>query len=118
MGRVYLAHNRLLGRDEVLKLIGREVAEIDGARDRFLREIRAVAGLRHPNIVTAYSAFRAAGTSSWPWNMSTAWTWSGWSRLRARCRSTAPAVSSTRRPWACSTRTSGAWSTATSSRAT
>ena len=26
--------------------------------DRFLREIRAVARLRHPNIVTAYSAFR------------------------------------------------------------
>jgi tRNA A-37 threonylcarbamoyl transferase component Bud32 len=59
MGRVYLAHNRLMGRHEVLKLIGPEVAALDVARDRFLREIRAVARLRHPNIVTAYSAFRA-----------------------------------------------------------
>ncbi len=59
MGRVYLAHNRLMGRNEVLKLIGPEVVNRPGVRDRFLREIRAVASLRHPNIVTAYSAFRA-----------------------------------------------------------
>ena len=59
MGVVYLAHNRLMGRHEVLKLIGRDVMENPGIRDRFVREIRAVARLRHPNIVTAYSAFRA-----------------------------------------------------------
>jgi tetratricopeptide (TPR) repeat protein len=59
MGRVYLVYNRLMGRHEVLKLIGPEVAALDAARDRFLREIRAVARLRHSNIVTAYSAFRA-----------------------------------------------------------
>ena len=58
MGVVYLAHNTLMGRDEVLKVMGREIVEKPGVLDRFLREIRAVARLRHPNIVTAYSAFR------------------------------------------------------------
>ena len=58
MGVVYLAHNKLMGRDEVLKVIGRQIMERPGVLERFLREIRAVAKLRHPNIVAAYSAFR------------------------------------------------------------
>ncbi len=58
MGVVYLAHNKLMGRDEVLKVIGRRVIERPDVLDRFLREIRAVAKLRHPNIVAAYSAAR------------------------------------------------------------
>ena len=58
MGVVYLAHNTLMGRDEVLKVMGRQIMERPGVLERFLREIRAVAKLRHPNIVTAYSATR------------------------------------------------------------
>jgi hypothetical protein len=58
MGVVYLARNRLMGRDEVLKVMSREIIEKPGVLDRFLREIRAVARLQHPNIVAAYSAFR------------------------------------------------------------
>ena len=58
MGVVYLAHNRLLARDEVLKVMGRHIVEQPGVCDRFLHEIRAVARLRHPNIVSAYTAFR------------------------------------------------------------
>jgi serine/threonine protein kinase len=58
MGVVYLAHNKLMGRDEVLKVMSRKIIEKPGVLDRFLREIRAVAKLRHANIVTAYSAFR------------------------------------------------------------
>lgn len=58
MGVVYLAHNLLMGRDEVLKVMGRQIMERPGVLDRFLREIRAVAKLRHPNIVAAYSASR------------------------------------------------------------
>ena len=58
MGVVYLAHNTLMGRDEVLKVMGRQIMERPGVLDRFLREIRAVARLRHPNIVTAYHAAR------------------------------------------------------------
>jgi serine/threonine protein kinase len=59
MGVVYLAHNRLMGRDEVLKVMGRHIIERPGVMDRFLREIRSVARLRHPNIVAAYTAFRS-----------------------------------------------------------
>jgi serine/threonine protein kinase len=58
MGVVYLAHNKLMARDEVLKVIGLHIVGRPGVLDRFLREIRAVAMLRHPNIVTAYSAAR------------------------------------------------------------
>jgi serine/threonine protein kinase len=58
MGVVYLAHNRLMGRDEVLKVMARHIMERPGVLERFLREIRAVAKLRHSNIVTAYHATR------------------------------------------------------------
>ncbi len=58
MGVVYLAHNRLMGRDEVLKVMSRQIMERPGVLERFLREIRAVGKLRHPNIVTAYHAIR------------------------------------------------------------
>ncbi|MHC5536929.1 serine/threonine protein kinase [Singulisphaera rosea] len=61
MGVVYLAHNSLMGRDEVLKVISGKVMERPGVLDRFQREIRAVANLQHPNIVTAYTAFRIEG---------------------------------------------------------
>ncbi len=61
MGVVYLAHNALMGRDEVLKVIGRHVMERPGVLERFQREIRAVARFRHPNIVAAYHAFRIEG---------------------------------------------------------
>ncbi len=62
MGVVYLAYNRLMARHEVLKVIGQHIVEQPGVLDRFLREIRTVARLRHPNVVSAYSAFRC-GTS-------------------------------------------------------
>ena len=59
MGVVYLVHNKLMVRDEVLKVLERRVVENGSMQDRFQREIRAVARLRHPNIVAAYSAFRS-----------------------------------------------------------
>jgi serine/threonine protein kinase len=61
MGVVYLAHNTMMGRDEVLKVMGRNIMERPGVLERFQREIRAVAKLRHPNIVAAYHAFRIEG---------------------------------------------------------
>ncbi|MHC5536836.1 protein kinase domain-containing protein [Singulisphaera rosea] len=61
MGVVYLAQNLMMGRDEVLKVINQKVMERPGVLERFQREIRAVANLRHPNIVTAYTAFRIEG---------------------------------------------------------
>jgi serine/threonine protein kinase len=58
MGVVYLAENRLMGRQEVLKVVGTHLLERPGVLDRFLREIQSAARLQHPNIVTAYSAMR------------------------------------------------------------
>jgi serine/threonine protein kinase len=57
MGVVYLAHHRVMVRDEVLKVLSRKIIDEPGVSDRFLREIRAVAKLRHPNIVSAFNAF-------------------------------------------------------------
>ena len=57
-GVVFLARNRHMGRHEVLRIIGPDIIARPGVRDHFLREIRSVARLRHPNIVTAYSGFR------------------------------------------------------------
>jgi serine/threonine protein kinase len=58
MGVVYLVHNRLMGRHEAIKVISRQLMERPVVLDRFLREIRSVARLRHPNVVAAYSATR------------------------------------------------------------
>jgi serine/threonine protein kinase len=56
MGVLYLAHNKIMGRDEVLKVVGPHLMGYPGALERFKREIQSVARLRHPNIVTAYHA--------------------------------------------------------------
>ena len=58
MGVVYLAQNTLMGRTEVLKVVGSHLVSRPGVLDRFLREIRSAARLHHPNIVAAYSALR------------------------------------------------------------
>lgn len=58
MGVVYLAENRLMGRKEVLKVVGAHLVKRKGVLDRFHREIRAAAQLRHPNIVAALAATR------------------------------------------------------------
>src|SRR6185437_3190564 len=51
MGVVYLARNTLMGRLEVLKVVGGHRVERREVYERFLREIRSAARLRHPNIV-------------------------------------------------------------------
>ena len=58
MGVVYLARNKLMGRLEVLKVVGGHLVERPGVRDRFLREVQSAAKLQHKNIVAAYSAMR------------------------------------------------------------
>ena len=62
MGVVYLARNKLMGRMEVLKVVGRHLIERPGVLDRFLREIQSAARLQHVNIVTAYSAMRVGSS--------------------------------------------------------
>jgi formylglycine-generating enzyme required for sulfatase activity/serine/threonine protein kinase len=58
MGTVYLALNRLMGRQEVLKVVSKHLMNRSGTMERFLGEIRNAALLHHTNIVTAYSAVR------------------------------------------------------------
>ena len=55
---VYVARNKLMGRLEVLKVVGGHLVERPGVRDRFLREVQSAAKLQHRNIVSAYSAIR------------------------------------------------------------
>ena len=52
MGAVFRARRRLLGDDVAVKIVRSEFARDQGARERFLRESRACAQLRHPNIVS------------------------------------------------------------------
>ena len=59
MGNVYKARHRLMDRQVALKLINQDLVKNTQAVDRFRREVRAAASLKHPNIVTAYDAEQA-----------------------------------------------------------
>ncbi len=62
MGEVYRAHDTKLGRDVALKILSGDKAIDAERRARFEREARAVAALKHPNIVTIYSVEEFDGT--------------------------------------------------------
>jgi serine/threonine protein kinase len=51
MGCVYLAEHALIGRKSAVKVLSAAVADNEEASARFFNEARAVAALRHPNIV-------------------------------------------------------------------
>jgi serine/threonine protein kinase len=59
MGVVYLARNKLMDRLEVLKVVHKALLDRPGAVERFLREIRSAARLKHANVVAAYSAVQS-----------------------------------------------------------
>jgi serine/threonine protein kinase len=61
MGVVYVARQTSLGRDVALKLIRPEQLYFPGARERFRREVEAVARLAHPGIVPVYTVGEAQG---------------------------------------------------------
>jgi serine/threonine protein kinase len=54
MATVYLARDKRLGRDVALKIIHRHLRENTEVAARFASEARAVAKLKHPNIVEVY----------------------------------------------------------------
>ena len=55
MGSVYLGRDPELGRQVAIKVIREEVRDQE-VLDRFFREARAAAALRHPNIITVYAS--------------------------------------------------------------
>lgn len=61
MGTVLLARDVALDRLVAIKVVSSDVVLTTGVRERFLREARTVAKLRHPNIVAVHSAGEAAG---------------------------------------------------------
>jgi serine/threonine-protein kinase len=56
MGRVYKARHRTMGRVVALKILAPDLTRTERARAMFLREVRAVAQLAHPNLVAAFDA--------------------------------------------------------------
>jgi serine/threonine-protein kinase len=56
MGKVYKARHRLMGRLVALKFINRQYLSRPNAVGRFIREMRLVGRLDHPNIVRAFDA--------------------------------------------------------------
>ncbi len=59
MSLVYLAHDQRLGRKVALKILRPELAATLGP-ERFLREIKVVAGLTHPHILPLHDSGEAA----------------------------------------------------------
>jgi serine/threonine protein kinase len=54
MGMVYLGYDPLLDRNVAIKVLAPHLVWEEGFVDRFLREARAAARIKHPNIVTVY----------------------------------------------------------------
>jgi Tol biopolymer transport system component/predicted Ser/Thr protein kinase len=61
MGEVYLARDTKLDRQVALKVLPEELAASPDRRARFEREAKAIAALKHPNIVTIYSVEKSNG---------------------------------------------------------
>jgi hypothetical protein len=61
MGCVFRANNPVLKRDEALKVMLPEVAAKPQARERFLREARAMAAVRHDHVVEVYHVREIGG---------------------------------------------------------
>jgi serine/threonine protein kinase len=54
MGITYRASDTILGNEVALKVIDARIAALPEARERFLREARAAAGIRHPNVASVF----------------------------------------------------------------
>ncbi len=69
MGRVWRAHDDVLGRDVAIKELvpppGLTAAERGELKARSMREARAVAQLNHPNVVRIFDVVEVGGTDPW-----------------------------------------------------
>jgi predicted hydrocarbon binding protein len=62
MGCVYLARDEQLGRTVAIKVMRRPASDDPQARQRFLREGRAVAAISHPNVLAIYGVGEHEGS--------------------------------------------------------
>ncbi len=62
MGVVLLAHDEDLSRDVAIKLVGGEWAGAQHVQDQFVVEAKAMAKVRHPNVVNVFAFGRYEGT--------------------------------------------------------
>src|SRR5271169_3742096 len=58
MGKVYKVKNQISDRIDALKVLLPDLADDSGFADRFIREIKVLASLNHPNIAGLRTAFR------------------------------------------------------------
>jgi len=67
MGRVYKAHDPMIGRAVAIKTLSTDVgvgaAELAEFRERFMREARTAGRIGHPNVVTIYDVGEAEGVA-------------------------------------------------------
>jgi eukaryotic-like serine/threonine-protein kinase len=63
MGEVYRANDSRLGRDVAIKVLPERLAKDTEAMGRFEREVRALATLSHPNILTIHDFSAEQGTA-------------------------------------------------------
>ena len=61
MGAIYLATDETLGREVALKVMLPEAAAVPAARERFLREARAAAGIEHDHVVAIHHVGEESG---------------------------------------------------------
>jgi serine/threonine-protein kinase len=59
MGKVYKVRNVISDRIEAMKVLLPNLADDPALADRFMREIKVLASLNHPNIAALYTALRA-----------------------------------------------------------
>src|ERR671928_1177205 len=65
MGEVFLARDRVLGRNVALKVLRKQYAGDSEFAERFKREARSAASLSHPNIVQVYDRGETEDGSSY-----------------------------------------------------
>src|SRR4051812_17858753 len=63
MAEVYKAYQPALDRSVAIKVLHAFMTDTAGSDERFAREAKAVAGLRHPNIVQVFDFDTAEGTA-------------------------------------------------------
>jgi serine/threonine protein kinase len=61
MGKVYKAHDTVIGRDVAIKVLPTELGAEPGYRERFRREAHTAAQLTHPNIIPIYDTGEIEG---------------------------------------------------------